>query len=211
MFAQKEQQLRRPRDDPFRREPVARRGPDRRSLLPAERRRREPSLWRHSSRPARAGPELRPTIGFAQKQESRQGRSRGSWLLLGNGSRSVAAAGPHDRLDFWNRSIPAATRGEHGRLQSWASGSQRRLPTSEARPSQQACCVARTWLPRTSNGSEGDLVACGRNGREAAADRSGVEPVAGCDHAQPATSRGGCGQPSSEPRQEPPFRCKPGI
>lgn len=42
------------------------------------------------------------------------------------------------------------------------------------------CCLTpeAVWLPLPKTDSEGDLVAYGRNGREAAVDRSGVEPAA---------------------------------
>jgi hypothetical protein len=64
--------------------------------------------------------QIATACAFAQKQEPRQGRSRGSWLLLGNGSRSVAVAGPRPL----------------GLLESFQTSSERR-----ADPSVAHCCI----------------------------------------------------------------------
>ena len=55
------------RGDRNRREPVTRRRPDRRSLLPAERRRRAPSLWRRSTTPTPDWSAFQLTIASAPR------------------------------------------------------------------------------------------------------------------------------------------------
>jgi hypothetical protein len=90
--------------------------------------------------------------------------------------------------------------GDHGRLQSRASGSQRRLPTSGARPSSKHAAPHARWLPCTRRGDAESVLGVARISDAEAPFRVGI-PLSSAQGSQMRLtgSRRGSKMPATEP------------